>query len=96
MKSNCRKFFSANGELAFEEKSLQTQLLKNWLHEAAINFGIGNLQNLSLPVLVMLFYYITIKIVLTSLIRLYCGNTGQKFSDFYVKLCKSFTQLWLT
>ena len=64
MKSNCRKFFSANGELAFEEKSLQTQLLKNWLHEAAINFGIGNLQNLSLPVLVMLFYYITIKIVL--------------------------------
>ena len=61
MKSNCRKFFSANGELAFEEKSLQTQLLKNWLHEAAINFGIGNLQNLSLPILVMLLYYTTIK-----------------------------------
>jgi hypothetical protein len=45
-------FFSAKGDMVFEERGRQTELLKNWLHESSINFGISNLNLLSLPVMV--------------------------------------------
>jgi hypothetical protein len=43
---------SANGDLIFQERSRLTLLLKNWLDEAAINFGVANIHQLSLPIMV--------------------------------------------
>ncbi len=38
--------------MVFEERTRQTELLKNWLQEFSINVGISNLNLFSLPIMV--------------------------------------------